>query len=79
MTVKHLRDERYHERFPIASDAKSPLKPSNTKRLPVSPAVDNSYINEATDHRRPIHRSTETTPRTMTTRQRSSARFATKS
>ncbi|XP_014232175.1 uncharacterized protein LOC106656052 isoform X2 [Trichogramma pretiosum] len=33
VTVKYLRLERYHERFPESVNFKSPLKPSNNKRL----------------------------------------------
>lgn len=33
VTVKYLRTERYHERFPEAVSASSPLRPSNNQRL----------------------------------------------
>lgn len=35
VTVKYLRIERYHERFPGAINAKTVLKPSNSQRLPL--------------------------------------------
>lgn len=33
VTVKYLRLERYHERFPDAARCITPLKPSNNQRL----------------------------------------------
>lgn len=33
VTVKYLRLERYHERFPDAARCTAPLKPSNNERL----------------------------------------------
>lgn len=33
VTVKYLRLERYHERFPDAVRCTNPLKPSNNQRL----------------------------------------------
>lgn len=33
VTVKYLRLERYHERFPDAARCVTPLKPSNNQRL----------------------------------------------
>lgn len=33
VTVKYLRLERYHERFPEAKSFITPLKPSNNQRL----------------------------------------------
>lgn len=38
VTVKFLRDERYHTRFPAARIATRPLKPSNNKRLSLQTA-----------------------------------------
>ncbi|CAL4077184.1 unnamed protein product, partial [Meganyctiphanes norvegica] len=39
VTVKFLRDERYHTRFPTARIATRPLKPSNNKRLSLQTPV----------------------------------------
>lgn len=36
VTVKYLRLERYHERFPDAKFAKSPVRPSNDERISLS-------------------------------------------
>lgn len=40
VTVKYLRLERYHERFPNAAKAKDPMRPSNNLRLSLQAADD---------------------------------------
>ncbi len=45
VTVKYLRLERYHERFPDAAHMTSwPLQPSNNKRLSLSQPFHSSFI-----------------------------------
>lgn len=44
VTVRYLRLERYHERFPEASTAMTPLKPSNNKRLSMATPAFNSFL-----------------------------------
>lgn len=38
VTVKYLRLERYHERFPTATKARDPMRPSNNLKLSLQAA-----------------------------------------
>ncbi|XP_076310048.1 inner nuclear membrane protein Man1-like [Tachypleus tridentatus] len=44
VTVKYLRLERYHERFPSSRYSTMPLKPSNNMRLSLSVPFQNSVL-----------------------------------
>ncbi|XP_013774758.1 inner nuclear membrane protein Man1-like [Limulus polyphemus] len=44
VTVKYLRLERYHERFPASRYSTMPLKPSNNMRLSLSVPFQNSVL-----------------------------------
>ncbi len=44
VTVKYLRLERYHERFPQARSANAPLVPSNDERRSLSQPFHRSII-----------------------------------
>ena len=44
VTVKYLRLERYHQRFPQAENARRPLVPSNNERRSLSQPFHRSII-----------------------------------
>ncbi|KAK4323490.1 hypothetical protein Pmani_005805 [Petrolisthes manimaculis] len=57
VTVKFLRDERYHQRFPSARHAHRPLKPSNNQRLSLQHPPATPHISPAPTHHlhSPVH------------------------